>query len=219
LKKKTFDKRVSAYADGALAGSRRARLERELEQDPALRGDLQRTHSLGRLVRDAWTEGPAAPPVDYLLASLRSELAAIDRERRARPAWQQRLERARAALGQWFGPVPIAASAATAFLLALAFLPRATEPVGGLGAQLPGLTAPHRPASSAGFSAEGVSRLPQPSSPFAPAGFSDGAASIYDMSPGERPAMLFQGKDGSTVLWLLDDDGLSFWRQAMDRWG
>jgi anti-sigma factor RsiW len=214
-----MDKRLSAYVDGALGGSRRARLERDLERDPALREALQRTHSLGRLVRDSWNEGPPAPPTDYLLASLRSEMHAIDRERRARPAWQQFVERARMAIGHRLGPVPIATSAAAAFLLALALLPAATDPVLGTGAQL--LT-PASPSAAPPpvAPASDMSRARRTSPLFAPADFSSqGHGPVYDVSPGERPAMIFQGKDGSTVLWLLDDDGLSRWLESMDLWG
>jgi hypothetical protein len=216
LKHKNFDKRVSAYADGALEGARRARIERELEQDPELRESLLRTQSLGRLVREAWTEGPAAPPTDFVLASLRSELAAIDRERRARPAWQQALERARIAFGQWLGPAPIAASASLAFLLALLVLPGAMDPVGGVEAIVPTLAAPETSPARFHSPPGGMSRERPVGGTYAPADFS---GSIYDVSPSERPAMLFQGRDGSTILWLLDDDGLSYWLESMDRWG
>ncbi len=219
MKKTTFDKRLSAYADGALEGARRGRLERELERDPALREALERTQSLGRLVREAWTEGPPAPPTDFLIASLRGQLAAIDRERRARPAWQQALERGRVALGRWFGPVPIATSAAAAFLLALVLLPRAMEPVGLLGAQLQGVPAESAPSPSFRLPDEGVSRAPAPVSPFSHADYFGGSSSVYDVAPSERPAMIFQGKDGSTLLWLLDGDDLSYWLESMDRWG
>ena len=218
-----MDKRLSAYVDGVLPDARRARLEREMERDPALREALQRTQSLGRLVRDSWSEGPPAPPTDFVIASLRSQLHAIDRERRARPAWQQALERARVALGHWFGPVPIATSAAATFLLAITLLPNMPnvfDPVNGTGATLP-VTMPRPMPSTASFSATGTrsQSTPRPTSLFAPADFSTDSSSIYDLSPSERPAMIFQGKDGSTVLWLLDDDGLSRFLESLDLWG
>jgi hypothetical protein len=153
-----------------------------------------------------------------VLASLRSELAAIDRERRARPAWQQALERARIAFGQWLGPAPIAASAALAFLLALLVLPTSMDPVGGVAAILPATTAPEAQPMRFTSPEGGMSREPSRRGTFAPAEFS-GSGTIYDVSPSERPAMLFQGRDGSTILWLLDDDGLSYWLESMDRWG
>jgi anti-sigma factor RsiW len=212
-----MDKRVSAYVDGALAGARRARLERDLERDPALREALQRTQTLGRLVRDSWSEGPPAPPTDYLIASLRTELHAIDRERRARPAWQQALERARVTVGHWLGPMPIATSALAAFLLAIAFLPRTSDPFGDVSAQL--LSPPAPSATVHTFRPAEMSRPPARTSVFAPADYSTDSGAIYDVSPGERPAMIFQGKDGSTVLWLLDDDGLSRFLGSLDLWG
>ena len=83
MKSTDLEKRVSAYLDGALAEARRDRLERELEQDPELRKQLDRSRALAQLVREAWTEGPPAPAPDVLLAALRPQLAAISRERRA----------------------------------------------------------------------------------------------------------------------------------------
>jgi anti-sigma factor RsiW len=214
-----MDKRLSAYVDGVLPDARRARLEREMERDPALREALQRTQSLGRLVRDSWSEGPPAPPTDFVIASLRSQLHGIDRERRARPAWQQALERARVALGHWFGPVPIATSAAAAFLLAITLLPNmpnAFDPVNGTGATLPVTMSRPEPMSPLRARSQSSAR---PTPLFAPADFSTDSSSIYDVSPSERPAMIFQGKDGSTVLWLLDDDGLSRFLGSLDLWG
>jgi hypothetical protein len=59
-----------------------------------------------------------------------------------------------------------------------------------------------------------------PRMPFAPASLSQGAAAgVYDLAPGERPAMIFQNDDGSTMLWLLEEDDLSFRLERMDRWG
>ena len=108
MKSGDLDKRLSAYLDGALADSKRERLERELERDPALQKQLKRSQALGSLVREAWTEGPAAPPPDFLIAALRPQLAAIARERRARPPGSASLEQARVRLASWFGPVPLA---------------------------------------------------------------------------------------------------------------
>lgn len=209
MSKKTRDKRLSAYADGALPDGQRERLERELERDDALREALRRTQSLGRLVRESWTEGPPAPPVEFLLASVRPHIAAIDRERRAQPAWQRALERLRIELGRWLGPAPIAASAAAAFLLALVVLPNSTEPIPAMQGNGSTASAPHNTHSP-------LPPLPLPGArtPYAPA-----AATVYDMAPGERPAMIFEEKDGSTVLWLLDDDGTSWLQGLRDRWG
>ncbi|MGH9884411.1 MAG: hypothetical protein ACREBE_02715 [bacterium] len=218
MKSGDLDKRLGALLDGALEGVKRERLEREIERDPALQTQLRRAQSLGSLVREAWCEGPAAPAPEFLISSLRPQIAAIARERRARPSWQRGLERIQLQLSNWFGPLPIAASAAAAFLVAVALLPR-----------IDGTT----PALTAGPifvvpPATGMTTAHHGSDYFAPVGFAqperyfstdDAAAGVYDVAPGENPAMLFQNEDGSTSLWLLGDDDLSLRMQRSDRWG
>jgi hypothetical protein len=219
LKSSDLDKRLSAYQDGALGDAKRDRLERELESDVALQKQLKRGRALAHLVREAWTEGPAAPAPELLIAALRPQLAAISRERRARPAWQQTLELVRVRLANWIGPAPLATSAVAAFLLALAFLPRPSGPIPNLSALLPSEQSP-LPSLPLTHAPEPSSRLVAPRTPFAPANLSqDAAAGVYDLSPGESPAMIFQNDDGSTILWLLEDDDLSILLERMDRWG
>ncbi len=219
MKSSDLDKRVGAYLDGALADAKRERLERELAQDPALQKQVARSRALTHLVREAWSEGPPAPTPEVLLSALRPQLAAISRERGARPAWQQALERARTRFASWFGPMPIAASAAAAFLLALAFLPRPSGPVPDLSALLP---APRNPALQSAPVLHSTPSRAQPGRPtasFEPASlWQDPAAGIYDVSPRETPAMIFHNADGSTILWLLEGDDLSLLLQRMDRW-
>jgi len=219
LKTGDLDKRLGAYLDGALDDSKRDRFEQEIERDPALQKQLKRGQALSVLVREAWTEGPAAPTPDVLIAALRPQLAAISRERRARPSWLQTLERARLRLANWLGPMPIATSAMAAFLLAIVLLPRPTASIPGLSAVIPSGQLAHpstplydAPAPRMGFGAERKAFVPANLSP-------DAAAGVYDLSPGERPAMIFQGDDGSTVLWLLPDDDLSLLFERSDRWG
>jgi hypothetical protein len=219
LKSGDLDKRTSAYLDGALAEPRRDRFERELERDPALQEQLERSRALAQLVREAWTEGPAAPPPELLIAALRPQLAAISRERRARPAWQQALDGWRIRLSSWLGPMPLATSGVLAFLLALAFLPRPDGPIPNLSALLPSgrVEFGSAPLSSAPLPS---TRFVAPRAQFSPANLSqDTAAGVYDLSPGESPAMIFQSDDGSTILWLLEDDDLSFLLERSDRWG
>ena len=219
MKSSDLDKRLSAYLDGALPDGKRDRFERELEREPALQKQLKRGKALTHLVREAWTEGPAAPPTEFLIAALRPQLAAISRERRARPAWQQALERARVRLSSWLGPTPLATSAVAAFLLALAVLPRPIGPAPDLSAVLP--------SGQPALELMPVARPPVARSPFlvprmplSPASLpQDSAAGVYDLSPGESPAMIFQDQDGSTVLWLLEGDDLSLLLERMDRWG
>lgn len=221
MKSGDLDKRLSAYLDDALAVAKRDRFERELERDPALQKQLKRSQALGSLVREAWTEGPAAPPPEFLIAALRPQLAAISRERRARPAWERALEDARLWLSRWIHPVPLATSAAAAFLLAIALLPRPDGSIQDLSASLSTLQSPPTQAPALGFAPAAPPRSPFGfRSPFAPANLSrDAAAGIYDVSPGEYPAMLLQNEDGSTLLWLLEDDGLSLLMERLDRWG
>jgi len=220
LKSGDLDKRLSAYLDGALADSKRDRLERDLERDPALQKQLKRSQALGSLVREAWTEGPAAPPPDLLISALRPHLAAIARERRERPAWQRAFEQARVRLASWFGPMPLATSAAAAFLLALAMLPRPTGEIPNLSAFLASGQAPVQSTATIGTRTPSTYFVAPPRLPFAPASLSQNAAAgVYDLSPGERPAMIFQNDDGSTMLWLLEDDDLSQLLELMDRWG
>jgi hypothetical protein len=221
LKIGDFDKRLSAYQDGALTDSKRDRIERDLESDPALQKQLKRSQALGSLVREAWTEGPAAPPPELLISALRPQLAAIARERREQPAWAQALEQARVRVSRWFGPMPLVTSAAAAFLLALALLPSAEDQSQNFSASLP-LVERELKTEKLPMPRTRVSTTPYmvPRMPFAPAGLSqNSAAGVYDLSPGERPAMIFQNDDGSTMLWLLEDDDLSFLLERMDRWG
>lgn len=208
MKHEKFDKRVSAYADGALRGPKRARLEEELERDPGLAKQLDRSRALGRLVRESWSEGPAAPSPDFLLASIRPALAQIDRERRARPSWLRQLEIALARVGAALRPSPaLAAAAVGAFVFALAILPHQPLP-GGLGASV--FEVAHQNSESASLTRELVHQPPGPDafSLSVPADFSADLDNVYDVSPG-RPAVLFQSGDGSTMLWLIDDGDLS----------
>src|SRR5262245_15518741 len=155
---KRLDKRVSAYADGALRGPKRAELEQELERNPMLAAQLDRSRALGILVRDSWNEGPAAPSPEFLLAAIRPALAQIDRERRAQPSWRRALETAGARLLGALRPSPaLAAAAVGAFVFALAILPHEPLP-GGLGANLFEVTPQH--VESASLTREMVSQPP-----------------------------------------------------------
>ena len=213
MKYEKFDKRISAYADGALRGPKRAELEQELERDPKLAAQLDRSRALGRLVREAWSEGPAAPSPDFLLASIRPALAQIDRERRAQPSWQRTLEIALARIGAALRPSPALATAAVAaFVLALAILPQ-PELQG-----LEGSLSAH--SESASLTRELVHMPPAPDafSLSVPADFSAELDNVYDVSPG-RPAVLFQSGDGSTTLWLIEDGDQSFRFSSGQDWG
>jgi hypothetical protein len=222
LKQDDFDKRLSAYIDGALPDARREKLERELESDAALQKQLRRSKALSSLVREAWTEGPAAPTPEFLMAAIRPDLAAISRARRARPAWQQTLEQARLRFASWWSPMPLATSAVAAFLVAVAFLPRPEGPLQDLVASaVPFSASPASVSPDSSTNPAPTVRRPHSmgrSNLFAPASL-DRSAEIYNVSPGEGPAMLLQNPDGSTLLWLFESDDLSHLLEQMDRWG
>jgi anti-sigma factor RsiW len=218
LKHDDLDKRVSAYVDGVLRGAKRDQLERELQLDERLARQVTRSRALGRAVREAWTEGPPAPAPEYLLAAIRPALAEIDRERRARPGWQRKLERMLAQFGDSLRPSPaLAAAAAFAFVVALAVVPR-LDATRGLMAGNYASTA--QPASASPASSYTSSPASLAVGPFGtmPTDFStDGSGSVYDVAPG-RPAVLFRGKDGSVTLWIIDEGDLSYRLGAGD-WG
>jgi anti-sigma factor RsiW len=218
LKHDDLDKRVSAHFDGALRGAKRDQFERELGSDPRLAEQVARTRGLSRLVREAWTEGPAAPPPDFVIAAIRPALFEIDRERRMRPAWQRTLESLAARLTSALRPSPaLAAAAAFAFVAALAIVPSLNVGNGLLSGSVLGpaqdAAAPASlqpfPTSSSG-SALGLSTQPTDFT-------AEGSGSVYDVAPG-RPAVLFHGRDGTVTLWLIDDGDMSL-RTGAGGWG
>ena len=209
MKHDDLDKRVSAYVDGALRGSKRDQLERELQLDEKLARQVTRSRALGRAVREAWTEGPAAPSTDYLLAAIRPALAEIDRERRARPAWQRTLEGVLARVTESLRPSPtLAAAAAFAFVVALAVVPRIQSQNALSGSFASTATRPSAP-TAASYSSTPASLAIGPFGTMPTDFTTDGSGSVYDVSPG-RPAVLFRGKDGSVTLWIIDEGDLSY---------
>jgi hypothetical protein len=191
---------LDAYRDDPeiLSAPERARVRGWLEADPDARGRLGIVEALGRSVHAAWTETPQAPPVEYFLAAIRPELRRIDAERAGR-----RTSR----LGRWREPlrrraVPLAAIAACAAVAALALWP-------GL-----------RPATPA----EGKRVTAVPSAPstisFPGATASvDSPSAVYDLAQEDEPLMVFEGPDGSTVIWMLEgDDNVSRHPFPADGW-
>jgi anti-sigma factor RsiW len=222
LKHDDLDKRVSAYIDGALRGPKRERLEREFDGDAHLAKQVDRSRALGRLVREAWNEGPAAPAPDFLLASIRPVLAEIDRERNARPAWQRGIDSFFARFAAALRPSPaLATAAAVAFVAALTLMPRFDMTTGMLGGSISHLlgepvTVAESPITSSSTVTQSIPlTFPSQQVDFSADGFSSG---VYDVSPG-RPAVLFQGKDGSTTLWLIDRGDLSLLLDSAEGWG
>ena len=209
MKHDDLDKRVTAYVDGAVRGAKREQFERELEGDSRLAQQVDRSRALGRLVREAWSEGPAAPAPEFLLAAIRPALAEIDRERNLRPAWQRVLDSvfARFTVNLWPSPA-FATATAVAFVAALALMPRFELTNGMLDGSLfkLGATAPQAlPFSAAVGGATSSTPLFSP----AQAGWSAEAPPTLDVAP-SRPAMLFHSTDGSSTLWLMDPADLSF---------
>ena len=217
MKHDDWDKRVSAYVDGDVRGARRERLEREIEGNTLLIEQVARSRALGRLVRDAWTEGPAAPSPDYLLAAIRPALVEIDRERKARPSWQRRLDLTLSRLTAALRPSPLlATAAAVAFFAVLGIMPRLDTPAGLVAGNLTAtrLLPPVDPTASLPTTAP----VQTPFYQTTPTDFTaDGSGSIYDVSPG-RPAVLFHDRDGSVMLWLIEDGNLSY-RLGAGGWG
>ena len=198
------------------AAPKRDQLERELEADSHLARQVDRSRALGRLVRDAWNEGPAAPAPEFLLAAIRPALAEIDRERNARPAWQRALDSVFARFTVTLWPSPAFATAtAVAFVAALALMPRFELTNGMLDGSLFKLHASAPQALPLSAAVGGVTSTPL----FSPAqaGWSAEALPTLDVAP-NRPAMLFHSTDGSSTLWLIDPGDLSF-LDSLGGWG
>ncbi|MFI5315722.1 MAG: hypothetical protein ACHQ6T_08470 [Myxococcota bacterium] len=204
-----MDKRVSAYVDGALRGAKREQLERELDTDSQLAEQVRRSRALGRIAREAWTEGPAAPSPEFTLAAIRPALAEIDRERKARPFWLRELDALLGRVGDALRPSPLlAAAAAVAFVAALTVMPRLDIANGALDGRIPGASLGVTVAPPGAGQSHARAAAPVIPSMFVDF-TADGLGSVRDLSPG-RPAVLFHSGDGSNVLWLIDEGELSY---------
>ncbi len=183
--RRSREQKVDAYRDGALSPRARAAFERRLASDAATQAQLRRSDALGRAVREIWSEGPPAPRVDLVIQALRPQMARADAELAKRASAARWISRVRDLLG----PVPLAAAGAAA-LLALALASPAL--MQGFGIQGPGLDG--RGESGFAVSAAGIG-VPSMAPPSA----------IYDLSQEGAPLMIFQGADGSTVIWILEN--------------
>ena len=172
------EQKIDAYRDGALSPRRRAAVGRRLSGDREAQAYLRQSEAIGRAVREVWSEGPPAPRVDLLIQSLRPFMARLDEEIAERSSAARWLARVRDLLG----PVPLALAGAAA-MLALAL---ATP---GLLRGPDGADASGSPVSTAGIGS-------QPSVVGSP-------SAIYDLAQ-DTPLMIFQGEDGSTVIWILE---------------
>lgn len=75
-----FDERLSAYLDGKLSASEKMQFEAELQQNPQLRGLLERLKKLDQLARQSQIDMPAEGYFDGLAGRIDAKL-----ERNARP--------------------------------------------------------------------------------------------------------------------------------------
>jgi anti-sigma factor RsiW len=178
-----LEKRLERYRDGRASKRERARLEKLLASDPDAAAHLHATEWLGRSVREAWLDGPPAPSADRILTAIRPALRQIDAERAAtrEASWSWR---------RVLGPVPLTAFAAATAALALFLAPAdINTPL----VRYANVMAPQYATVPVANESLG-----------SPTG-------IYDLAQeGDKPVMVFEATDGSTVIWVLEeDDGIS----------
>lgn len=199
--RRTLEKQVGAYRDGELSESRADTVRRRLEGDPQARAELARYESIGRLTREAWRDGPPAPPFDLLIAVLRPGMARIDAE----------LEAQQSARGRgWFAPLPVFAMGAAAALLIAVMLRSGNSPDPLAGAGASEIAA--RAESSGPLAVQPVADVAESEPEELP---------VYDLAQGDSPLVVFED-NGTTFIWLLDEpkrgDDLSGLRVASGGW-
>ncbi len=153
---------------------------------------------LGRLVRSAWTDGPAPTPIDAMLAALRPALARVDRELEAEPRGL------RHALRNFATPplvgglaTGVAAAALVIFLLS----PRTTSDAGYAAVEL-------TPTGDPTVVSSAVPDVDEPDARLA-----DGSELDFES---HDPVLIFENED-STLIWVVEgQDDLSFgaWDRA-----
>jgi len=185
MNRRRLEKRVGAYRDGALPGRAAEALRRQLESDPDARLELARHEALGRLTREAWSEGPVSPSPEMLIAALRPAMTRIDRElERTQPArWRG-----------WLAPVPIAALGTVAAALAVALLRPASLP-----------PAPTRPPAAQIVALAPGAPSPTAAEPLAASSEPADQLSVYDLAPGDSPLLVFED-GGTTFIWLIEPE-------------
>ena len=115
MRRGRLERQLGAYRDGELSPEQREGLAERLERDAGTGRLLARGEALGRVVREAWTDGPPAPDTEHLLASLRPGFARVDAEiESGHGAWTTAIRRAFAV-----SPTPALAGAATLVVAAL----------------------------------------------------------------------------------------------------
>lgn len=115
MRRVRLERLLAAHRDGELSPDDRGRVAKLLERDPEVARLLVRGEALGRVVRDAWTEGPEAPAPETFLAGLPAELGRVDAElKRGHAAWTHSMRRVFAV-----SPTPALAGAAALVVAAL----------------------------------------------------------------------------------------------------
>jgi len=191
--RRSREQKIDAYRDGALSPRRRAALAHDLAKDGDAQAYLRQGDAIGRAVREVWSEGPPAPRVDLLIQSLRPAMARIDAEIAERPAPVRSAAHWLGRVRDLLGPVPLALAGATAVLALALATPDALRGSGGTGG----------PVSTAGIGTQ--SSVGSPSA-------------IYDLAQ-DTPLMIFEGEDGSTVIWILDaSDDQSLAPLSLSEW-
>jgi anti-sigma factor RsiW len=187
MSRRRLEQQVGAYRDGALSPRQADQLRQRLETDPEARLELARHEALGRLAREAWREGPAAPSPELLIASLRSGLRQIDAElEESRPArWRG-----------WLAPVPLVAIGSAAALLAFA-LAKPGDPAASPSPAAAPFTARAQAQSVPSAAAQ----------PVAATTSDEREIPVYDLAQGASPLMLFEDQ-GTTYIWLIQPDKL-----------
>ncbi len=191
--RRSRERDLDAYLDGALSEVAARRVEQRLASDPEAQRHLAGRQALSALTREAWCEGPAAPAPEYLIAALRPAMSGVDveLEQERAPRWP--------GLRGWLGPVPAAGLGVAAVALALAVLPardpgsqpRASAPL-ALAADAPPAGLARTATVDPALEAEAVFGVP---------------STVYDLALGEdSPVMVFGTEDGSTVIWLIEEE-------------
>jgi hypothetical protein len=182
MSRRRLEKQVGAYRDGALSERGAAAVRQRLARDPEAALELARHEALGRLTREAWREGPAAPSPEMLIAVLRPGMARIDAE----------LEGSRSARWRgWLAPVPLFALGAAAAVLALAILQ-------------PGISWNRAERSAPQVIARAdTSSLSAAAEAAAPAAEEAEQISVYDLAQGDSPLVVFED-GGTTFIWLIE---------------
>jgi hypothetical protein len=175
--RRSREQKIDAYRDGALSPRRHAALARELAADAEGQAHLRQSEAVGRAVREVWSEGPPAPRVDLLIQSLRPAMARVDAEIAERPSAARSAARWLGQVRDLLGPVPLALAGAAAVLALALASPDALRGSDGAG------------VATAGIGSQSFG-MGSPSA-------------IYDLAQ-DAPLMIFEGEDGSTVIWILD---------------